>query len=117
MVKKTKKTKTTKTLSKKTSSKKTPAKASSKKARTKPPKAKKPPTNYAARDYNAARKLLNQAPAPTNADSDGAVVGGTDPCACGYAPEEHGHDADHPSWTGCVEGDCAAYEADPGSSD
>ena len=46
----------------------------------------------------------------------GAVVSGTDPCTCGHAPEEHGHDTAHPGSTACtVEGcDCIAYEADPG---
>lgn len=45
----------------------------------------------------------------------GAIVGGTDPCVCGHAPEEHGHDLRHPSSTACTEcpcGDCIAYEAD-----
>lgn len=51
----------------------------------------------------------------------GAVLGGTDPCVCGHAPEEHGHDPAHPSSTACradlgAEGcDCAAYEAEPES--
>lgn len=49
----------------------------------------------------------------------GAVVGGTDPCVCGHAPEEHGRNPAHPGSTACcadlgAEGcDCAAYEADP----
>ncbi len=42
----------------------------------------------------------------------GASVGGTDPCTCGHTPEEHGHDPDHASSTGCTECDCIAYEAD-----
>ena len=37
----------------------------------------------------------------------------TDPCTCGHAPEEHGHDPKYPGSTSCTECDCIAYEADP----
>ena len=45
----------------------------------------------------------------------GTIVGGTDPCSCGDAPEEHGRDPHYPGSTSCnVPGcDCVAYEADP----
>jgi hypothetical protein len=42
----------------------------------------------------------------------GAIVGGTAPCVCGHAPEEHGRDARYPGSTACVECECVAYEAD-----
>lgn len=44
--------------------------------------------------------------------SSGAIVGGTAPCVCGHAPEEHGRDARYPGSTACVECECVAYEAD-----
>jgi hypothetical protein len=50
----------------------------------------------------------------------GAVVGGTDPCVCGHAPEEHGRDPKHLGSTACIEcpaGDCVAYEPDPQDGD
>lgn len=46
---------------------------------------------------------------PTSA---GRSVRGTDPCTCGHAPEEHGHDPEYPGSTSCTEcEDCIAYEA------
>lgn len=36
----------------------------------------------------------------------------TDPCVCGHAIEEHGHDRKHPGSMACTECDCIAYEAD-----
>jgi hypothetical protein len=53
---------------------------------------------------------------PTN--PGGAVVGGSDPCICGHAPEEHGRDSVYTSSTSCVvcvDDECVAYEADPGA--
>ena len=41
---------------------------------------------------------------------------GTDPCACGHAPEEHGNDPEYPGSTSCTECDCIAYEADSEAS-
>lgn len=47
-----------------------------------------------------------------------AVVTGTDPCVCGHAPEEHGHDPDYPGSTSCrVCTTCIAYEASSRMSD
>jgi hypothetical protein len=96
---------------KKTKTRKTKAKISSKKTRTKDGskkvRAKAPPKT----------KRAEASPAPASPDAGGAIVGGTDPCACGRAPEEHGRDANHPSWTGCTESDCLAYESDPGAID
>lgn len=54
-------------------------------------------------------------PAFTHA-GNGTVVGGTDTCTCGYSPEEHGRDPKHPSFTGCVESGCIAYEPDLGEA-
>jgi hypothetical protein len=57
--------------------------------------------------------------APVELPRRGAVVVSTDPCVCGHAPEEHGHDPAFPGSTACgadlgAEGcDCPAYEADP----
>lgn len=34
------------------------------------------------------------------------------PCVCGHALEEHGHDKKHPGSTACNYCDCIAYEAD-----
>jgi hypothetical protein len=56
------------------------------------------------------------APTARSEKGGGAVVGGVDPCVCGHAPEEHGHDSDHPSSTHCTECDCIAYESDPGET-
>jgi hypothetical protein len=47
-----------------------------------------------------------------SARRSGAIVGGTAPCVCGHAPEEHGRDARYPGSTACVECECVAYEAD-----
>jgi hypothetical protein len=41
------------------------------------------------------------------------IVTGTDPCACGHSPEEHGHDPKYPGSTACMECDCIAYDPDP----
>jgi hypothetical protein len=35
---------------------------------------------------------------------------GDEACACGHAPEEHGHDPKHPGSTACTECGCIAYE-------
>lgn len=46
----------------------------------------------------------------------GAVVGASDPCVCGHAPEDHGRDPEYPGSTACrecVTDGCVAYEADP----
>ncbi len=41
-----------------------------------------------------------------------ATVTGTEPCTCGHAPEEHGHDPEYPGSTSCTEcDDCITYEA------
>jgi len=39
---------------------------------------------------------------------------GLEPCNCGHAIEEHGHDPKYPGSTACQieECDCIAYEAD-----
>ena len=65
----------------------------------------------------------NKFPAKVISPSTGAIVTGTDPCICGHAPEEHGHDPVYPGSTACqsdlgsdVPGDgcdCMVYEADP----
>ena len=53
-------------------------------------------------------KAATSTPAPT-----GAIVGGTDPCVCGGAPEDHGRDPEYPGSTACTHcTDCIAYEAD-----
>lgn len=53
----------------------------------------------------------------TRRTSTGAVAGGTDPCTCGHAPEEHGRGARHPGSTACTECGCIAFEADPQEED
>jgi hypothetical protein len=63
---------------------------------------------------NGEQQTSVLAPTARSERGGGAVVGGTDPCVCGHAPEEHGHDPDHPSSTHCTECDCIAYESDPG---
>jgi hypothetical protein len=60
---------------------------------------------------------LKETAAPKKKGSPGAIVTGTDPCTCGYAPEEHGRDPQFPGFTGCVDGDCESYEADPGEQE
>lgn len=57
---------------------------------------------------------------PKRPEPTGAIVGGTDPCTCGHAPEEHGREPAYPGSTACraeIGGDpccdCVAYEADP----
>jgi len=68
-------------------------------------------TEVSRRDAIAAK---HKTPAKHASSSAGATVSGTDPCTCGHAPEEHGHDAKYPSSTACTEcDDCIAYEADP----
>jgi hypothetical protein len=80
---------------------------------SKPVKAKKTrkDTTKTAKTLKKSSKLGMSRPSPA---PFGAVVSGTDPCTCGDAPEEHGHDAAHPGSTACtVKGcGCIAYEAD-----
>lgn len=72
--------------------------------------------------HAAASPELKEKPAvqpPLKTWTGGAIVGGTDPCTCGDAPEEHGRDPRYPGSTrcnapGCV---CVAYEADPEDSE
>ena len=40
---------------------------------------------------------------------------GDEPCTCGHAREEHGHDEAYPGSTACTECECCAYEGDPES--
>lgn len=58
-------------------------------------------------------QAADAAPAPLTAI--GAVITATAPCVCSDAPEEHGHDSEHPGSTACSIEDCEciAYEADP----
>lgn len=42
---------------------------------------------------------------------------GAEPCVCGHAVEEHGHDDAYPGSTSCTECDCIAYESDPTASE
>jgi hypothetical protein len=74
----------------------------------------------AATEAQPIIKTAPLVPPPANPDAGGAIVGGTDPCTCGHAPEEHGHNDEFPGSTACVvceDGDCVAYESDPGSVD
>lgn len=51
-----------------------------------------------------------------DAPAGGAVVGASDPCTCGHAPEDHGRDPAYPGSTACREcasDGCVSYEADP----
>lgn len=83
---------------------------------SKPAKAKlKRPQKVATKTATKSSRFVVSAPSPAPV---GAVVGGTDPCTCGDAPEEHGRDAAYPGSTACtVEGcGCIAYEADRESS-
>lgn len=65
---------------------------------------------------NGEQQTSVLAPIARSERGGGTVVGGTDPCVCSHAPEEHGHDPDHPSSTHCTECDCIAYESDPGEA-
>lgn len=49
------------------------------------------------------------------AQAGGTIVGGSDPCVCGHAPEDHGRDPAYPGSTSCREcgDDCIAYESNP----
>ena len=101
----------TKTKPKK-SAKAAPARAKKSARAAKP--AKKPTRKKGARPAPPSPP----SPLPTPA-TVGAVVSGTDPCACGDAPEEHGHDAAHHGSTACtIDGcGCVAYEAAPESDE
>ena len=44
-------------------------------------------------------------------------VEGVNPCTCGHAPEEHGHDSKYPGSTSCTECACISYEADPDAAE
>jgi len=57
-----------------------------------------------------ARAQREEVAAPTTIAARGDD---TDPCTCGHAPEEHGHDPEYPGSTSCAECDCIAYETDP----
>ena len=73
---------------------------------------KQPMTKRAkAKKAKTSRKVAQ----PRIPKAGGAIVGGTDPCVCGDAPEAHGRDPKYPGSTSCtVEGcECIAYEADP----
>ena len=85
------------------------------------PKRRTAPKKTAARGPAAASPELKKGSPvqpPLNTRTGGAIVGSTDPCTCGDAPEEHGQDPRYPGSTRCnAPGcDCVAYEADPESS-
>lgn len=106
----------------KTAPKGTAAPARPKVERTSPPKRRTAPKKTTARGPAAAPPELREAPAvppPASPRTGGTIVGGTDPCTCGDAPEEHGRDPRYPGSTGCnAPGcECVAYEADPEDSE
>lgn len=107
----------------KTAPKSTAAPTRPKVERTSPPKGRTAPKKKTtARAPAAAPPELREAPAvppPASPRTGGTIVGGTDPCTCGDAPEEHGRDPRYPGSTGCnVPGcECVAYEADPADSE
>ena len=48
----------------------------------------------------------------TKPRTGGAIVSASDPCTCGCAPEDHGHDPAYPGSTSCTACEvCLAYEA------
>lgn len=59
------------------------------------------------------KKLIAAAKeAASSARRNGLEMENTNPCVCGHAIEEHGHDKKHPGSTACNECGCIAYEAD-----
>lgn len=84
--------------------------------KTSPKKKRTAPKKVATRLLGFKKTPPAQPPADTK--GGGAIVGGTDPCTCGDAPEEHGRNPRYPGSTRCnAPGcDCVAYEADPESS-